>query len=440
VATFPSQDRDLPGDQSKFCLHPKATSRAGAPKVTSQTTCPNCGTEIPVFAGARAWCERCDWNVGGETPDQDESFFERQYALISRRYAKATLETLKAAPIVNLRPRWTIHKAIAFGPAASVHLLTLTLLVTGIVIIAIGFPAFASIFWGAVLCALVWLMRPKPGKVPSRDLADQMDFPALYVFVNQIAKDLGGRPVSKIVVDERFNAAYGVLGWRRVPVLWIGLPLWMALRPQERVALLGHEIAHGVNRDGTRGFIVGSAVNALDEWIALLRDPSHIGGYVVWILSIPFAAVQSLLAQLLCLDKQQAEYFADYLASTISGTEAIVGFLRRTGCHEHLHEVLLRSAYGTSQSGAHILGVFRERIASLPDREWQRLARASQREGARLDASHPPTAYRIEFLNAHMVAKPKIVATEDTMRTIDAELKAVQEILGQRLIAQYVSD
>jgi Zn-dependent protease with chaperone function len=408
--------------------------------VSEQTTCPNCGTEIPVPAGARAWCERCDWNVGGERRDQDETFFERQYARISRRYAKATLEALKATPVENLRPRWTFNKATALGLAASIHLLTLTLLITGIVIVAVGFPAFAAIFWGAVLCAFVWLMRPMPGKVPSLDLADQKDFPALHAFVNQIAKELGGRRVSKIVVDQNFNAAYAVLGWRRVPVLWIGLPLWMALRPQERLALVGHEIAHGVNGDGTRGFIVGSAVNALNEWIGLLWEPTHIGGYVIWIFSIPFAAVQSLLAQLLYLDKQQAEYFADYLASTISGTEAMVASLRRTGCHEHLDEVLLRNAYSTAQSGAHILELFRQRLANLPDREWQRLARASQREGARLDASHPPTAYRIEFLNAHTVARPRIVATEDAMRTIDAEFKAVQERLGQRLIAQYARE
>jgi hypothetical protein len=77
---------------------------------------------------------------------------------------------------------------------------------------------------------------------------------------------------------------------------------------------------------------------------------------------------------------------------------------------------------------------------SLPDREWQRLARASQREGARLDASHPPTAYRIEFLNAHVVTRSRMVVTDDMMRTIDAELSAVQERLGKRLIARYARD
>src|SRR5215468_11155749 len=118
----------------------------------------------------------------------------------------------------------------------------------------------------------------------------------------------------------------------------------------------------------------------------------------------------------------------------------MVSALQRRGCAEHLDEVLLRNAYSTSQSGARILGLFRERVASLPDREWQRLARASQREGARLDASHPPTAYRIEFLKAHVVARPRLVAADDAMRTIDTELNALQEKLGKRLISQYARD
>src|SRR5262249_61111144 len=116
-------------------------------------------------------------------------------------------------------------------------------------------------------------MRPKPGRVPSEDVTSQKDFPTLHAFVNEVAQKLGGQPIRNIVVNESFNAAYGVIGWRRVPVLWIGLPLWMALRPQERLALIGHEIAHGVNGDGTRGFIVGSALSGLHEWIGVLQGP-----------------------------------------------------------------------------------------------------------------------------------------------------------------------
>jgi len=358
------------------------------------------------------------------------------------------LKGLKATLPQNLRPRWTTRKATAFSLAAGVHLLSLGLFVAGIFVVATGFQEIMPILLGAGVCGFAWLMRPKPGKMPSLDIVSRQDFPALHALVNEVVQELHGQPINTIIVNEEFNAAYGVIGWRRVPVLWIGLPLWMALGPQERLALLGHEVAHGVNGDGTRSFIVASALSALDEWIGFLRAPLHhattsselFGGYAVWILSAPFAALQSLLAQLLWLDKQQAEYFADYLSSTISGTDATVSMLQRLGSAEHLDDVLLRNAYSTSQSGALIIDLFRQRITRLPDREWQRLARASQREDARLDASHPPTGYRIEFLGAHPVTTPRLVATEGRMRTIDTELNKLEEGLGSRLIARYARD
>jgi heat shock protein HtpX len=401
-----------------------------------------------VHEGLRTWCERCNWNVGADTQLADDSFFARQYVRIGERYGKAVLETLQLIPAQNLRPRWTMRKCLAFFLAASVHLLTIILFVAGILLIAIGFPEIPLMLLGTGACGLAWLMRPRPGKVPAKDIAGQKDFPALHAFVNDVVQKLGGQPIANIIVNEDFNAAYGVVGWRRVPVLWIGLPLWMALPTQERLALLGHEVAHGVNGDGTRGFIVSSALSALDEWIGFLRGPLHhaanlmevLAGYVAWILSIPFSAVQSLLAQLLWLDKQQAEYFADYLSSTVSGTEVAISTLQRLKCDEHLDDVLLRNAYSTSQSGAYILGLFRQRIAGLPEREWQRLARSSQHEGARLDASHPPTAYRIAFLRAHKVAEPGMVAAESVMTAIDAELNTLQESLGRRLIARHARD
>jgi heat shock protein HtpX len=358
------------------------------------------------------------------------------------------LEALKKTPSHDLRPHWTMYKGIAFSLTVGVHLLSLTLFVAGIFVIATGFPEVGPMLWGAAACTFAWLMRPKPGKVPSQDIASRKDFPALNALVNDVAQELGGRPINSIVVNEHFNAAYGVVGWRRVPVLWIGLPLWMALGPQERLALLAHEVAHGVNGDSTRGLIIGSALSALDEWIGFLQWPLRHGatsseilaGYVTAILSVPFAALQSLLAQLLWFDSQHAEYFADYLGSTIAGTDAAVSSLQRLGCGEHLNNVLLKNAYSTTQSGAHILDLFRKRLASLPDREWQRLARFSLRERARLDASHPPTAYRIDFLTAHRIAKPGMIAAESVMNTIDEELNALQESLGNRLIARYARD
>jgi Zn-dependent protease with chaperone function len=415
----------------------------------SLKTCPNCSAEIPVYEGSRPWCERCDWNLESSTARTgDEGFFARHYVRLGERYGKMMLASLKSAQPEDLRPRWTVRKGLAFLLASSVHVLSLTLFLAGVFLFTRRFPDVPLMLLGALACAFAWLMRPKPGKVPVKDIVSPKDFPALYGLVNEIVQKLGGRPINHIAVNEDFNAAYGVVGWRRVSVLWIGLPLWMALRPQERIALLSHEAAHGVNGDATRSFIVGSALEALDEWLGLLRGPlAHasvwdemLAGYLYWILSLPVAAVQSLLAQLLWLNKQQAEYFADYLAAKIAGTDAAVSTLQRLGCSDYLDEVLNRNAYSTSQSGAYILGLFRQRIASLPDREWQRLAHVAGREGARLDASHPPTAYRIDALSAHFAATPALIAEDGTMSAADAELKALEERIGRRLIARYASD
>ena len=43
-------------------------------------------------------------------------------------------------------------------------------------------------------------------------------------------------------------------------MLFIGLPLFAILDDAERVSVLGHELAHGVNGDPTRGFVVGTAM------------------------------------------------------------------------------------------------------------------------------------------------------------------------------------
>ncbi|MBO0755284.1 MAG: hypothetical protein J2P54_05455, partial [Bradyrhizobiaceae bacterium] len=160
--------------------------------MTGLRACPSCNAEIPVHAGLRTWCERCDWNIGDEAPEANDGFFARQYIRLGERYGKTMLEALKKAPSHDLRPRWTIYKGIAFSLAAGVHLLSLTLVVSGLFVIATGFPEAGPVLLGAAACAFAWLMRPKPGKVPSRDIASQKDFPALHALVNDVARELAG--------------------------------------------------------------------------------------------------------------------------------------------------------------------------------------------------------------------------------------------------------
>lgn len=416
--------------------------------MSGDRACPNCGAKVPLQTGLRAWCEQCNWGVGNEHTKTGDGFLARQYIRSGVRYGKALLETMKRTPPEDLRPRWTPSKAAGFFFAACVHMLSIVLVIGGIFLIATQYSHFLMLAFGVGLCIFAWLIRPKIQQLPKHDIVEREKFPALYACVNDIAQELGGKQINHIVVNEEFNASYQTAGWRRAPVLTIGLPLWMALHPQERLAVIGHEVAHGVNGDGTRNFLVFSALSALDDWVQFLRAPYYhamtpaevLSGCVTWALSYPFALMESLLVQLLYIDKQKAEYFADYLATKIVGTSAVVSTLQRLSCGEHLDDVLLKNAYSNTQSGAYIMKLFRERIAALPEREWRRFARASLLENARLDASHPPTAYRIEFLMAHEVAEPKRTATAAAMADIDSELKCLEESLGGRLISYHARD
>lgn len=136
------------------------------------------------------------------------------------------------------------------------------------------------------------------------------------------------------------------------------------------------------------------------------------------------------------IPSQPHDAVADYLAATVAGTDATTSALTRITLSEHFEGVLAKSAYSPLQSGSDIFDLFRSRIASLPNREWERLRRAAKLEGARLDSSHPPTAHRIAFLEAHAAREPKMHVSDATMQAIDAELGHLEEKLGDRLIAR----
>jgi HPt (histidine-containing phosphotransfer) domain-containing protein len=79
-------------------------------------------------------------------------------------------------------------------------------------------------------------------------------------------------------------------------------------------------------------------------------------------------------------------------------------------------------------------------VEQLPSREWERLRRASQAEGAQLDSTHPPNAYRKAFLQAHRIAEPAFTVEASAMVAIDAELQGLEDRLGRRLIARFARD
>jgi Zn-dependent protease with chaperone function len=240
-----------------------------------------------------------------------------------------------------------------------------------------------------------------------------------------------------------------VAGLRRRRWLVLGLPLFAALEPQQRVALIAHEVGHDRAGDGGRYLVVGSAVNALDALSAAMRPPSTApldDGMslfewatrpLMWLVSRPVDGLLWLQARLLFADLQRAEYLADARAAAVAGTRAAVG----------LHEVLLQHPtvdltvqhQALGGGGDDVLDHVRGALLSVPERERERRRRVARLEETRLMDTHPPTGMRIASLEARE-AEPGIVWLNSAMSgRIDSELAPLEPEVGRALVDRYRS-
>jgi heat shock protein HtpX len=227
-----------------------------------------------------------------------------------------------------------------------------------------------------------------------------------------VAGALKARSPSAIIFTSRFNASYSSFGWRRTPILELGLPLLAILDEAEFVALLAHELAHQVNGDATKSVFVGSALNTLGRWYRALapgRLVLHGQGFlslaavgsrvVMRMLAAIIRMHAAILSHFLWRDAQRAEYLADHLAAKLAGTQAMLSLLDKLQL-----EGLLSGAIGRAARNPERADLFldlREQVLVIPNREWRRIRRIGHLETPQLDATHPPTGYRITLLEAH---------------------------------------
>jgi heat shock protein HtpX len=294
-------------------------------------------------------------------------------------------------------------------------------------------------------------MRPRLPRLDEDDghPLDPARTPALHELVAAVARALDRPPPDLIVVDASWNAGWGQFGLRRRRVLLLGLPLLAALEPQERVAVIGHELGHDRNGDARRSLLVGSAVAGLGRLVELLRPLEDEGdlaesglgpvawltGGVMWLVSRPVDAVLWLEAVLLLRDMQRAEYLADALAARVAGTPAAIALEER---------LLLASTFMLAvQQAAHadadvdVLGHATEALRAVPDRERERRRRVARLEHVRLDDTHPPTGMRIAMLEGRPVQQPAVTLNSAWSARIEAELEPMHERIGREVLDAY---
>jgi Zn-dependent protease with chaperone function len=172
---------------------------------------------------------------------------------------------------------------------------------------------------GFTVLRALWVRWPDPEGIPlSRTQA-----PKLFSEVEAIRKKLNAPKVHRIFIDDRFNAAMeqrptlGVFGWPQGQ-LYVGLPLMLALTPDEFRAVLAHEMGH---LSGNHGKLSGWIYRIRRTWMQLLQrlEEERRWGSAVFTKFFGWYA-PFLNAYSFVLARAQ-EYEADQSAAEIAGHE-----------------------------------------------------------------------------------------------------------------------
>jgi Zn-dependent protease with chaperone function len=306
-----------------------------------------------------------------------------------------------------------------------------------IVLLMMGRDSIVALVFGMVLLVVAVVLRPRTGRIPrGLSLLRSADAPRLFDLLDHIAREVGGKPPTLVVIDADLNASYGVYGFRRQRLLTIGAPLWCMLEPSARVALLSHEIGHGVNGDSRRGLLVGSALDSLALWHEMLRGErgsfvdgspesslTTAGSFVSRVALRPLAWMVSGLLHLelllLLRSSQRGEYLADRIAARVGSSEGARSLLETLMLVEPCADRLRRAAL---RGESDLLAQARQYVTELPDSERERLRRIAERTHHRVDETHPPDHLRRELVRTQPAEPGRIVLSTQASADLDAEL------------------
>ncbi|MGG5258199.1 M48 family metallopeptidase [Phycicoccus avicenniae] len=376
------------------------------------------------------WCEHCDWGVrsGSSTA---RGVVGRQVDASLRRWAVRLHERLVRDPdsvTPSRRPALVLAVAVLLVAVAVVGLgLWGALLLDG------WWRVAALAFWALV----VWEFAPRPTRLDTYALVVADDHvPGLRALVDDVARRVGARSPEVLAVETDANAYVVALGYGRRQALVVGLPLWTTLDPDERVALLGHELGHLRSRDTSTGVVLGTADALLARAVRVLH-PDGVGDHddivvlaseavgnvlqrmVVW----PVALLRLLLVRLSAQQSQHAEYVADRLAARASGPQGLVSLLA-SFAGEPRGWTAAEVAARTRQDP----WVALETGTRPTEREVRRRCRAGELEEHRVDASHPPTHLRLDLARrmtdegTDRVDTRLVAAADDDLRALRPEL------------------
>ncbi|MEU6442290.1 M48 family metallopeptidase [Streptomyces sp. NPDC047046] len=409
-----------------------------------------------VTADARfvGWCPACEWNIDPGEPEEED----RREAVRRARAQEFGGELLaELLGTEQTAPRREPSARLALALGLAVHALTLVVLGLAVWCLTAGWPS-ALPFVGLLLLALAWGLRPRFARVPEDAVVlRRTEAPELYALVDEIAAAVGTRGVDLIAIDAEVNASAMRYGARGRMLLTLGLPLWEILGPEQRLALLGHELAHHAHGDTRHGRVLATASRSLETWDYYLAPEGHSAR--AWLNTLVLRppwwlvrAARSGLTRLCLRSSLRAEYLADRSAARVASTRAATELLDRILVADAAFAALSledakaarvvvgsRAARGQRPEPATERSLW-DRLAasaaSVPETEYERRRRLAVRHGHRVDSTHPPTHLRREALLAGPPRQPLVRLDAERERRVAAEMAGARNEVGRKLEAR----
>ncbi|WP_210732856.1 M48 family metallopeptidase [Streptomyces sp. RKND-216] len=381
------------------------------------------------------------------------------------------------AKVGGARDRVGWRRAGAYAIAAVTHLLTAGLLAGGLSLVVLGWETVVQPLIGLLLLGFAALLHPRVSRLdPGLPTLRRADAPALFGLLDDIADTAGAGRLHVVQVSPGFAVRAFAYGIRRRRGLEIGLPLWLTLAPQERVAAVAHEVGHFVSGDDRRGFVVSSALGALSESaeredgrlssvepLFTARSPlsrhademaeaarrydvgSRAADGMLWLPKWVGRSAARLLVRLTLPGARRAEFRADAVAARVASTEAAVSALRA--------RELAGPVSAEVQRRAVALRTFREPgVAGRADeRFWAGVAVLAaelrdgaapsdgRRDGAGQEGSGLPSSdARVARMTLGAALSAAVTLDDATAEAIEAELREPRSSLARTVVQDCV--
>ncbi|XVV09085.1 M48 family metalloprotease [Actinoplanes sp. CA-131856] len=356
-------------------------------------------------------------------------WLDRPLHRVAVRLTAGQFERLAEGPLV----RGGTSLARVATIAASIVLLAAVLAVAALGVWLVLYDFFSvSTVLGLVLLAVAVVLRPRLPRLPGGVIVlDPARTPALVALVERVATAVGAPAPRIFLLGYDLGAFTMSVGVKRERVLCLGLPLWATLEPQERVALLGHEMGHFVNGDVRRGLLTQMSRRTLAQVADLFATRTRGDGPIDFLIGVvttlingivsrTSAALQLLLLWTSMRDSQRAEYLADELGARAGGSAAAASLADFLLLRDPIDTVVRREARAGNGPEAWLEAARVARANQSPNLPAMR--ERSHRAEASLDASHPPSGLRAEMLRRRPQLAAEVVLTEAESARIDAEL------------------